>query len=148
MTHIAKTILSLSALAVTIPSFIACGDEEFEGKIIGVAIMVTPDASNQQRVDKVHNGDQVMFTIGATAAQVCNYNIVRISGVSYAPEVYYCIDGQRVGMSRDENAFFAVPYEVKGLSAGQHTLSVDIPQMYHNIDYTIDVQTSTFEVVE
>ena len=148
MTHIAKTILSLSALAVTIPSFIACGDEEFEGKIIGVSIMVTPDASTHERVDKVHNGDQVVLAIGATSAQVCNLNIVRISGVSYAPEVYYCIDGQRVGMSREENSFFAVPYEVKGLSAGQHTLSVDIPDMYHNIDYTINVQSSTFEVVE
>lgn len=148
MTHIVRNLLCLTAIASGAATFTACGDDDFEGSISGVAMVVTADAANEQRVMQVHNGDNVKFTIGAIAGQRCDLNIVHISGVSYAPEVYYCIDGQRVGMSRDENTFFAVPYEVKGLSAGQHTLSVDIPKMYHNIDYTVNVQSSTFEVVE
>lgn len=148
MKRIVKIFLGLTAVVLCAAALTACGENEFEGKITGAAIMTTADASNSQRIDQVRIGDKVKLTIGATAEQPCGLSIVIISGVSYAPEVHYCIDGQRVGKSRDENTFFAVDYEVKDLTPGQHTLSVDVPDMYGNINYTVRVQPTTFNVVE
>lgn len=148
MKHIVKIFLVLTAVLLCAATFAACGKDDFDGKITGAAIMRTTESPSPQRIDQVRVGDKVQLTIGATAEYPCELGIVRISGVSYAPEVYYCIDGQRVGKSRDENTFFAVEYEVKELAPGQHTLSVDVPDMYGNINYTIRVQPTTFKVVE
>lgn len=143
-----KTIVCLTAALGASTIFTACGDEEFTGQITGVVMMVTTDGGLEKRVEQVRADQHVNLTIGAAVGQRSDLRIVNISGVDYAPDVIYKIDGQEVGTSSDYAKFFALPYDVKNLSLGQHTLSVEVPKTYHNITYVVDVKSSTFEVVE
>lgn len=124
----------------------SCGDEEFEGQVSGTALVTIQDDEGSHRVRVVRPGDKVKLVIGATADKKCDLGIVTISQVSHPPIVHYLIDGEEVGTSRDFKSFFSFDYEVGALSPGEHELSVEIPQVFKNIFYNIDVVSSTFTV--
>lgn len=138
---------AMFALAGTM-CVISCGDEEFDGKVTGVALATIQQDGKTVRVNDVAPGDNVTLTIGAISGQTSETNIVTISGITYAPDVHYYIDGQEVGVSNDYKTFFSVGYTVADLAPGIHTLSAEVPQIYNNITYHADVKSSTFNVVE
>lgn len=124
----------------------SCDDEQFEGSISGQALMTTTQNGQVYAVSSVHDGDKVQLQIGATEGTSMSIRVVTISGIDYAPDVHYLIDGQEVGVSHDHATAFSMPYEIHGLSAGRHTLSVRVDKDFGNIDYTVNVAPSVFEV--
>lgn len=142
-------IFSLGALALLgFAALTSCGDEEFEGEVLGVAMMTAEQDGQTHRVRVVRPGDEVMLQILGTSDKVSSLNIVTISGITYYPEVHYLVDGKEVGMTSDYNSYFGFRYVVPQLEPGEHELSVDIPQIYKNINYVIDVAPSVFTVAE
>lgn len=125
----------------------SCGDEDFEGLVSGAAIVLADDGTNSTRLLEVHDGDAVTLSVGAIVGKGCNLQIVRISGINHPPFVHYLIDGQEIGKSRDFESFFSYSYKVEGLEPGEHTLSVDVPQIFNNIFYVTDVASTTFSVL-
>lgn len=145
--YINTRTLALSAVfALATPILTAsCDDEQFEGTISGVAIIKQQIDGEVYRVVEVTQGDNVTLSIGATREHESKLEIQNISGIDYAPEVHYLIDNKEVGYTREHSNFFGLNYTVE-LEPGEHTLSVDIPQIYNNIDYHINVANSTFVV--
>lgn len=143
-----NTILPTLAIALSLSAFTSCGEEEFEGNVYGNALMTVNQDGKDSRITEVHRGDKVNLCIGPTAEKSMQINIVSISSIVYYPEVHYLIDGQEVGKTTDYKTAFSLPYEVKDLEVGKHTLSVDIPQIYKNIFYNIDVLSTNFTVLD
>lgn len=145
-----KRLFSLAILAFAVSAVMgivtACGNEDFEGEVKGAAIMTVERDGDKARVTRVSNGDAVTLCVSAIAGQACNLSIVNISGVDYNPDVHYLVDGAEVGVARQYKDFFALPYTVKGLAPGEHTLSCEAPTIYHNITYRVDVASTTFTV--
>lgn len=148
MSFCLRTVLPAAALVFAAAVVTSCGEEEFEGNVFGNALMSVTNAGKEYRVTTVHPGDKVNLRIGATTEKPMQIDIVTISKIVYFPEVHYVIDGKEVGMSNDYKSAFSLPYEIKDLVAGEHTLSVDIPQIYKNIFYNTDIQSTTFTVAD
>lgn len=146
MNFCCKRIVPAVFLALAVGALISCGEEEFEGNVFGNALMSVARDGKEYRVTTVHSGDKVNLRIGATEEKALQINIVTISKIVYFPEVHYIIDGLEVGVSNDYKTAFSLPYEIKDLEVGQHTISVDIPQIYKNIFYNTDVLSTTFTV--
>lgn len=146
MKYLCNLFLSAIVFMLVGITFCSCGTEEFEGDVIGTAMLAQRSDDGLLRVRTVRPGDRVLLKIGATTELGTELNIVTISRTVYAPDVHYLIDGEEVGVTRDYESFFSFEYEVKDLAPGEHTLSVDIPQMYKNIYYNIDVRPSIFVV--
>lgn len=137
-----------AAICISAPVLTSCGDEEFEGHVTGAALITKTTDGETYRVLEVYEGDEVTLKIGAVDGQNSNIGIKIISGVAYSPEVHYLIDGKEVGMTNKYESYFSMPYTVKDLASGEHVLSVDIPQIYHNIVYNVNVLSTKFTVKE
>lgn len=145
MTRQLLTTFSAACLCVSAAVLSSCDDEQnYEGTISGTAMATVTVDGVQRAVNEVHPGDVVTLTIGGT----CTIEVPRVSGIAYPPDVHYLIDGKEVALTNASDAFFSVSYQVEGLAPGAHTLSVDVPQIYNNIKYNVNVQSSTFQVVE
>lgn len=147
---ISKLCFASTAVLIAAASVVAtsCGDEEFSGSVTGAALVTIDKDGSTYKVESVSSGDNVKLIVGAAVGQPLDFQIVSISGIVYAPDVHYYIDGQEIGVSNDYKSSFSVDYTVRDLAPGTHTLSAEIPQIYHNIYYSTDVKSSTFEVVE
>lgn len=140
------TLISLvAAMCASAPLLTSCGDEQFAGLVSGAVIVVD---STRHRLAEVSTGDTVALKIGAIEGLDCSIRIQEISGVAYPPIVHYLIDGREVGKTNKYESYFSLPYTVKDLAPGEHALSVDIPQIYHNIVYNVNVLSTKFTVKE
>lgn len=132
---ITNNVLKLTALSAFVCMMPSCAPDNYDGIIMGTAV-ATPAS--------FHNGDQVKVGIGGNA----HLEIVKISGRDYPPIIHYEIDGVEVAQSREWSAFFETSFTAQNLTPGEHTLSVSVPDIYANVDYTINIASSKVIVLE
>lgn len=143
-----KSVISAICAVLSFFLFAACGEEHFEGKITGSALVMQQTDDGYVRLAQVHDGQQVLLRIGATETQPLSLGMVVISGTSYTPNLHYFIDDKEVACTRNDANLFEVPYTVNELSKGTHTITATVDDDFKNITYIVNIASSKFEVIE